>query len=255
MEIYQLKGLDYYINEKEAFDKSVFNAAEYSVTLAVPEGTNLSAYINEGDQIAGNYTVNGLTTDFESLVQDISINRQFQSGYDMYNLKLSENILNVARASILDVQDGGTGSGELNGILKGNGLSPVSTAIDGDDYWSPATLQVDNTEVPWTQLATNNTDGATGWVYYAVKNGNVYINAAGNWGTFANTGTSKQVSTMPEPAYRPSGRSIQSSMSTSGGNRQMAWEVRPDGTIWVVCSDTSAGNKYGAFLASYPIGL
>ena len=255
MEIYQLKGLDYHINEKEAFDKSVFNAAEYNVTLAVPQGTNLSSYINEGDQIAGNYTVNGLTTDFESLVQDVSINRQFQSGYDMYNLKLSENILNVARASILDVQDGGTGTGELNGILKGNGLSPVSTAVDGNDYWSPATLQVDQTVVPWTQLATNNIGGATGWVYLGVKNGNVYINGAGNWGTFATTGNSKQVATLPEPAYFPRGRSIQSSMSTSGGNRQMAWEVRADGTIWVICSDVSAGNKYGAFLANYPIGL
>lgn len=141
MEIYQLNGLDYHINEKEAFDKSVFNAAEYNVTLAVPEGTNLNAYINEGDQIAGNYTVNGLTTNFESLVQDISITRQFQAGYDMYNLKLSENILNVARKSILDVPDGGTGAEALNGVLKGNGLSPVSQAVDGVDYWSPETIK------------------------------------------------------------------------------------------------------------------
>ena len=141
MKIYELEEIDYFINEKEAFDKSVFNAAEYNVTLAVPEGTDLNAHINVGDQITGNYTVNGLTTEFESLVQDISITRQFQAGYDMYNLKLSENILNVARQSILDVPDGGTGVATLNGVLKGNGASPVSTAVDGLDYWSPQTLE------------------------------------------------------------------------------------------------------------------
>lgn len=137
MKIYELEKIDYFINEKEAFDKSVFNPAEYDVTLAVETGTELSDFIKEGQQVSGEYTVNGLTTNFESLVQDVSISRQFQAGYDMYNLKLSENILNVDRAAILDVQDGGTGSGELNGILKGNGLAPVTQAVDGTDYWSP----------------------------------------------------------------------------------------------------------------------
>lgn len=251
MEIYQLKGLDYHINEEEAFDKSVFNPAEYSVTLAVPGGTNLNSYINKGDQIAGNYTVNGLTTDFESLVQDISINRQFQAGYDMYNLKLSENILNVARASILDVQDGGTGSGELNGILKGNGLTPVSTAVDGDDYWSPKTLVVDNREVAWTTITVTGGAGAT--AKWCVKNGSVYIVASGNWGSFTG-GTVKTFGTIPEPQYRPS-IELQSGASSQGGTQQMAWIVRPNGEVAVVCSDTSAGNRYGAFVASYPVGF
>lgn len=137
MIINELNGVDYYINEKEAFDKSVFNPAEYTVTLAVAAGTDLSKYITDGQQISGEYSVNGLTTNFESLVQDISIDRQFQAGYDMYTLKLSENILNVTRQSILDVVDGGTGRGELNGILKGNGLQPVEKAEPGIDYIEP----------------------------------------------------------------------------------------------------------------------
>lgn len=252
MEIYQLKGLDYHINEKEAFDKSVFNAAEYNVTLAVPQGTNLSKYINEGDQVAGNYTVNGLTTDFESLVQDISINRQFQAGYDMYNLKLSENILNVARASILDVQDGGTGSGELNGILKGNGLSPVSTAIDGDDYWSPATLQVDQTTVGWTNLALTGTAGAI--AKWGIKNGNVYIYGIGNFGSWTGSEAAKLVGTLPEPGYRPP-FNIQMSASPMGASDPRGVEIRTDGGLYVIAPLGSTGNKYAAFLLSYPIGL
>lgn len=251
MEIYQLKGLDYHINEEEAFDKSVFNPAEYSVTLAVTEGTNLNSYINKGDQIAGNYTVNGLTTDFESLVQDISINRKFQAGYDMYNLKLSENILNVARASILDVQDGGTGSGELNGILKGNGLSPVSTAVDGDDYWSPKTLVVDNREVPWTNLALTGVAGATG--KWCVKNGSVYIHGQGNFGNWTGEAT-RIVGNMPEPAYRPS-FSIQISASPMGGTSQMACEIRANGDLAVIAPNGTTGNKYASFLLSYPVGV
>lgn len=141
MKIYELEGLDYFINEKEAFDKSVFNANDYEVTLAVEAGTDLHDYINEGQQISGEYSVNGLTTNFESLVQDISINRQFQAGYDMYSLTISENVLNVTRKSILDVPDGGTGAATLSGVLKGNGTNPVSTAVDGVDYWSPATRE------------------------------------------------------------------------------------------------------------------
>lgn len=137
MIINELNGVDYYINEREAFDKSVFNPAEYTVTLAVAAGTDLSQYITDGQQISGEYSVNGLTTNFESLVQDISINRQFQAGYDMYTLKLSENALNVTRESILDVVDGGTGTDELNGILKGNGLQPVGTAEPNVDYVEP----------------------------------------------------------------------------------------------------------------------
>lgn len=141
MKINELEGLDYYINESEAFGKSVFNPAEYTVTLAVEAGTPLNNYIKEGQQISGSYDANGTTTNFESLVQDIGISRQFQAGYDMYNLTLSENVLNVARKSILDVPDGGTGASELNGVLKGNGLNPVSAAVDGVDYWSPQTLE------------------------------------------------------------------------------------------------------------------
>lgn len=141
MKINELEGLDYYINESEAFGKSVFNPAEYTVTLAVEAGTPLNNYIKEGQQVSGSYDANRTTTNFESLVQDIGISRQFQAGYDMYNLTLSENVLNVARQSILDVPDGGTGASELNGVLKGNGLNPVSTAVDGVDYWSPQTLE------------------------------------------------------------------------------------------------------------------
>ena len=139
MKINELEGLDYHINEAEAFGKSVFNPAEYTVTLAVEAGTPLNNYIKEGQQVSGSYDANGTTTNFESLVQDIGISRQFQAGYDMYNLTMSENVLNVARESILDVPDGGTGAATLSGVLKGNGTNPVSTAVDGVDYWSPAT--------------------------------------------------------------------------------------------------------------------
>lgn len=250
MKIYELEEINYFINEKEAFDKSVFNPAEYNVTLAVKKGTELSDFITEGQQVSGEYTVNGLTTNFESLVQDVSINRQFQAGYDMYNLKLSENILNVDRAAILDVQDGGTGAGTLNGILKGNGLSPVSSAVDGSDYWSPETLQVDQTVVPWTPLTMRNVKTAT--ADYCVKNGNVYISARGNWGSF--TGNAKDFATLPEPALFPA-ITIQNAASTQGGNRQMAAEVRSDGVINIICSALNADNMYGAFLISYPIGL
>lgn len=141
MKINELEGLDYHINEVEAFGKSVFNPADYTVTLAVEAGTPLNNYIKEGQQVSGSYNANGTTTNFESLVQDIGISRQFQAGYDMYNLTMSENVLNVARESILDVPDGGTGAATLSGVLKGNGTSPVSTAVDGVDYWSPATKE------------------------------------------------------------------------------------------------------------------
>lgn len=141
MKINELEGLDYYINEVEAFGKSVFNPTEYTVTLAVEAGTPLNSYIKEGQQVSGSYNANGTTTNFEALVQDIGISRQFQAGYDMYNLTMSENVLSVARESILDVLDGGTGASELNGVLKGSGTNPVSTAVDGVDYWSPRTLE------------------------------------------------------------------------------------------------------------------
>lgn len=251
MEIYQLKGLNYYINEKEAFDKSVFNPAEYDVTLAVESGTELSDYITKGQQVSGEYTVNGLTTNFESLVQDVSISRQFQAGYDMYNLKLSENILNVDRAAILDVQDGGTGSGKLDGMLKGNGLSPVSTAIDGDDYWSPKTLVVDNREVPWTTLALTGVAGAT--AKWCVKNGNVYLHGSGNFGNWTGD-AARVVGTLPEPAYRPS-FNIQISASPMGGTSQMACEIRANGDLVVIAPSGTTGNKYVSFLLSYPVGV
>lgn len=149
MIINELEGLNYYINEKEAFGKSVFNPAEYTVTLAIEAGTPLNNYIKEGQQVSGSYNANGTTTNFESLVQDIGVSRDYQAGYDMYNLTLSENVLNVARESILDVPDGGTGASELNGVLKGNGISPVSQAIDGVDYWSPKSLETISNNTGW----------------------------------------------------------------------------------------------------------
>lgn len=251
MKIYELEGINYFINEKGAFDKSVFNAAEYDVTLAVEAGVELSDFITEGRQVSGEYTVNGLTTNFESLVQGISISRQFQAGYDMYNLKLSENILNVDRAAILDVQDGGTGSGKLNGILKGNGLSPVSTAVDGDDYWSPKTLVVDNREVPWTSLALNGVAGAT--AKWCVKNGSVYIHGSGNFGNWVGD-AARVVGLMPDPAYRPS-FNIQTSASPMGGTSQMACEIRSNGDLAVIAPVGTTGNKYASFLLSYPVGV
>lgn len=151
MKIYELEEINYFVNEKEAFDKSVFNPAEYDVTLAVEAGTELSDFIEEGQQVSGEYTVNGLTTNFESLVQGVDISRQFQPGYDIYNLKLSENVLNVDRAAILDVQDGGTGRGTLSGILKGNGMQPVETAIAGIDYIEPL---IEN--VPFTPISASS---------------------------------------------------------------------------------------------------
>lgn len=141
MKIHQLDGIDYEINEAEAFGKSVFNNSEYTVTLAVPAGTELDEYIKDGDQITGSYTVSGLETNFESILQDVSYKREFKAGYDLYDLTISENALTVERASILDVPNGGTGSSELNGVLKGNGQNPVTTAVDGVDYWSPNTLE------------------------------------------------------------------------------------------------------------------
>lgn len=149
MKINELEGLDYFINEQEAFGKSVFNPADYTVTLAVEAGTPLNNYIKEGQQVSGSYDANGTTTNFEALVQDIGISRDFQAGYDMYNLTLSENVLSVARQSILDVPDGGTGASELNGILKGNGVSPVETAVDGVDYWSPTTREAPTVNGNW----------------------------------------------------------------------------------------------------------
>lgn len=251
MKIYELKGIDYYINEKEAFDKSVFNAAEYDVTLAVKTGTELSDYITEGQQVSGEYTVNGLRTNFESLVRGIDISRQFKGGYDMYNLKLSENVLSVDRAAILGVQDGGTGSGNLKGILKGNGLSPVSTAVDGNDYWSPKTLVVDNRKVPWTTLALKGVDGAT--AKWCVKNGSVYIYGQGNFGKWTGEAT-RIVGTMPEPAYRPS-FNIQIAASAMGGTSQMACEIRANGDLAVIAPNGASGNKYASFLISYPVGV
>lgn len=251
MKIYELEEINYFINEKEAFDKSVFNTAEYDVALAVEAGTELSDYIEEGQQVSGEYTANGLTTNFESLVQGIDISRRFQPGYDMYNLKLSENILNVDRATILDVQDGGTGAGTLNGILKGNGLSPVSSAVDGDDYWSPKTLVVDNREVPWTNLALTGVSGAT--AKWCVKNGSVYIHGSGNWGNWESV-AARVVGTMPEPAYRPS-FNIQIPASPMGGTSQMACEIRANGDLAVIAPTGTTGNKYASFLLAYPVGI
>ena len=141
MIINELEGLDYYINEKEAFGKSVFNPAQYTVPLAIEAGTPLNNYIKEGQQVSGSYDVNGTTTSYEGIIQDIAISREYQAGYDMYDLTMSENVLRVARQSLLDVPDGGTGASELNGMLKGNGVNPVSQAVDGVDYWSPETLK------------------------------------------------------------------------------------------------------------------
>ncbi len=149
MIINELEGLNYYINEKEAFGKSVFNPAEYTVTLAIEAGTPLNNYIKEGQQVSGSYDVNGTTTSYEGIIQDIAISRDYQAGYDMYDLTMSENVLRVARQSLLDVPDGGTGASELNGVLKGNGINPVSQAIDGVDYWSPTTLEPAHMEGEW----------------------------------------------------------------------------------------------------------
>lgn len=149
MIINELEGLDYFINEKEAFGKSVFNPAEYTVTLAIEAGTPLNNYIKEGQQVSGSYDVNGTTTSYEGIIQDIAISRDYQAGYDMYDLTMSENVLRVARQSLLDVPDGGTGASELNGVLKGNGINPVSQATDGVDYWSPATLEPAHMEGEW----------------------------------------------------------------------------------------------------------
>nr|DAK55877.1 MAG TPA: hypothetical protein [Caudoviricetes sp.] len=141
MIINELEGLNYYINEKEAFGKSIFNPSQYTVPLAIEAGTPLDNYIEEGQQVSGSYDVNGTTTSYEGIIQDIAISRDYQAGYDMYNLTMSENVLMVARQSLLDVPDGGTGASELNGVLKGNGVNPVSQAADGVDYWSPETLK------------------------------------------------------------------------------------------------------------------
>ena len=208
MKIYELEKIDYFINEKEAFDKSVFNAADYDVTLAVEAGTELSDYIEEGQQVSGEYTVNGLTTNFEALVQDVSISRQFQAGYDMYNLKLSENILNVYRSSILDVQDGGTGVGTLSGILKGTGASPVSTAVDGIDYWSPATKKPVTLNGEWMVEHLGGSNYRLSQVYtwsnvdITISHQGQYISAALTLPAlpagFANSGVSFQMITSPD---------------------------------------------------------
>lgn len=152
MEIYQLNDLDYKINEAEAFGKSVFNNSEYTVELAVPAGTELGMYIKDGDQIEGNYEASGLRTEFESVVQDVSLQRAFQAGYDMYDLSISENALSVDRASIIPVEDGGTGRGSLSGILKGDGVKPIVTAEAGVDYVEPLIPNVD-----WTAITPQGT--------------------------------------------------------------------------------------------------
>lgn len=208
MKINELEGLDYHINEVEAFGKSVFNPAEYTVTLAVEAGTPLNNYIKEGQQVSGSYDANGTTTNFESLVQDIGISRQFQAGYDMYNLTLSENVLNVARQSILDVPDGGTGTSGLNGVLKGNGLNPVSTAVDGVDYWSPATKEPVTLNGEWMVEHLGGSNYRLSQVY-TWSNVDITISHQGQYissgltlpalpAGFANSGISFQMITSPD---------------------------------------------------------
>lgn len=208
MKINELEGLDYYINEAEAFGKSVFNPAEYTVTLAVEAGTPLNNYIKEGQQVSGTYNSNGITTNFESLVQDIGISRQFQAGYDMYNLTMSENVLNVARESILDVPDGGTGAATLSGVLKGNGTNPISTAVDGVDYWSPATKKPVTLNGEWMVEHLGGSNYRLSQVY-TWSNVDITISHQGQYisagltlpdlpAGFANSGISFQMITSPD---------------------------------------------------------
>lgn len=253
MKIYELKDVDYYINEKEAFDKSVFNPAEYEVTLAVKEGTNLAQYITDGQQISGEYSVNGLTTNFESLVQDISINREFQAGYDMYTLKLSENVLNVTRESILDVEDGGTGRGELHGILKGNGMQPVETAEAGIDYIEPL---IPNTPfvaiTPADSSITPPTPESLSWaiisnvLYIRIDNVNIVYTASES--------NVKTLGTIPFPE----GISVPFQVEGVGTYRTPGWPtirvlVQTDGRLQIAKPAAGASNANLGCVLPYPL--
>lgn len=137
MEIQQLRSIEYYINEAEAFGRQVATEEDYTVTLALPAGTKVDNYLKDGQRVQGNYIVNGVRTYFDAVVDDISIKREFQAGWDMYNLSLSESEISLAMADILTVPEGGTGVSTLTGILKGNGGLPVVEAVAGVDYMKP----------------------------------------------------------------------------------------------------------------------
>lgn len=250
MEIYGLNGQDYYINEVKAFGKSMDTPETWTVPLAIETGSNVEAMLPEGSEVDGEYTVNGIRTNFSGVVQEVAISREHIPGYDLYNLTVSETAQTQVSDTVLGVKDGGTGADSLNGILKGNGASPITTAKDGVDYWSPETLVVDNREVPWTIIP--NTSGGTGTIRYAVKNGNVYVYFAGNFGVFSET--TRIIANLPVAEYRPS-INLQVGASTMGGSRQMAVEARANGDLAVISSVTGGGNQYLSQVISYPIGL
>jgi microcystin-dependent protein len=70
-----------------------------------------------------------------NLVEGVDFLSPSGDGSQVQNL----NANNVA-SGVLKVSRGGTGIGILNGILKGNGTGPVTTAIAGEDYLVPGSL-------------------------------------------------------------------------------------------------------------------
>jgi hypothetical protein len=66
-----------------------------------------------------------------------SVDRKANGGLVIESTELAVDLGASSITGTLAVGDGGSGATTLTGILKGNGTSAFSAAVDGTDYLSP----------------------------------------------------------------------------------------------------------------------
>lgn len=252
MEIQQLRSIEYYINEAEAFGRQVATEEDYTVTLALPAGTKVDNYLQDGQRVQGNYIVNGVRTYFEAVVDDISIKREFQAGWDMYNLSLSESEISLVMANVLTVPEGGTGTTTLSGLLKGNGGLPVVQAIEGEDYMKP--IIKDTPFVPIS--ASGVTVGDPLDFSYAVMSNVLYLrcnNITASWATNEGVKTIGKIQ-FPSGVKVPFQVEGTATLRVSGNWEPIRVLIQTNGDVMLARGKTTAtGNAGFGCVLPYPI--
>lgn len=199
---------------------------------------------NESSNLSNTVDINGGSGILRICFEEVYTNASSVTSVTTY--AETDNFQNIASTGNANLKTATTTSITNSGNIKTNTFSAQSGSVTGAlTVGSIASTSDTNGWIPLT-LA----NAGTAVLYYRIKNGVIYFNGQGNWGSFT-AGQVKTVATLPAN-LRPAYTSNVIMTTQNGGGQAPEVQIQNGGSI-NIWSSGATSNRYGGFVLNYPL--
>ena len=199
---------------------------------------------NESSNLSNTVDINGGSGILRICFEEVYTNASSVTSVTTY--AETDNFQNITSTGNAKLNTATTTSITNSGNVKTNTFSAQSGSVTGAlTVGSISSISDTN---GWISLTLVN--AGTAVLYYRIKNGVIYLNGQGNWGSFT-AGQSKTVLTLPAN-LRPAYTSNVIMTTQNGGGQAPEVQIQNSGivNIW---SSVATSNRYGGFVLDYPL--